>query len=445
MKADDLSTLTATQAAAKIASRAITAEELIRACLGRIAVRDVDVRAFVHISPEYALQQARDRDREQREGRPIGPLHGVPVAIKDIFDTFDYPTENGWRAHRGRKPSSDAIVVARLRRAGAIIVGKTVTTECAYYHPGVTRNPYDLTRTPGGSSSGSAAAVAAYMVPLALGSQTNGSVIRPASFCGVVGGKPSHGLISRARVLPLSRTLDHVGVFARSVEDIAFAYDILGGADAEDPDTAGTATPEFGNVLRSYGDAPPKFAFIRTPKWDEADLDTRVLFIRAIAELGSIAKPVSLPARFSDCWPAQRAIMAYEMNKSFGEEARREAEKTSPTLRKLLDEGRNIPAELHEKLVANIPALRAIFDEAIKGFDVAITPAAKGEAPPADTTGDPVFCTPWSLLGVPAISLPLLHGEHHLPIGVQIVGRKGEDAKVLAAARWLMRHSAFNQ
>ena len=221
MKTEDLITLTATAAAAQIASRAISAEDLTRACLARIAVRDVDVQAFVHISPEHALKQARERDREMQEGRPIGPLHGVPVAIKDIFDTYDFPTENGWQVHRGRRPSADAATVARLRRAGAVILGKTVTTECAYFFPGPTRNPHDITRTPGGSSSGSAAAVAANMVPLALGTQTTGSTVRPASFCGVSGLKPGFGELSMHGIAPLTMHLDHVGPIARRVADLS--------------------------------------------------------------------------------------------------------------------------------------------------------------------------------------------------------------------------------
>lgn len=443
MKTEDLITLTATAAAAQIASRAISAEDLTRACLARIAVRDVDVQAFVHISPEHALKQARERDREMQEGRPIGPLHGVPVAIKDIFDTYDFPTENGWQVHRGRRPSADAATVARLRRAGAVILGKTVTTECAYFFPGPTRNPHDITRTPGGSSSGSAAAVAANMVPLALGSQTNGSVIRPASFCGVFGGKPSHGLISRARVLSLSKTLDHVGVFARSIDDIVLAYDVLAGPDPDDADTMKTQLPEFRAAMRRNGEGGPKFAFVRTPRWDDADLETRALFNRLVADLGSHAAPVDFPSKFADCWPSHRAVMAVEMNRSFGAEARKFPGKSSEMLMKLLDEGQGIPAEYYDKLVANVPALRALFEDGINGFDVAITPAAKGEAPTADSTGDPVFCTAWSLLGVPSITLPMLRGEHKLPIGVQILGRKGDDIGVLRAARWLWRNSNF--
>jgi Asp-tRNA(Asn)/Glu-tRNA(Gln) amidotransferase A subunit family amidase len=435
---EDLASLTATEAASAIAAREISAEELTRACLSRIAVRDGDVHAFIHISPEYAIQQARERDRERAQGK-LGPLHGVPVAIKDIFDTSDFPTENGWRLHRGRRPTRDSAAVSRLRRAGAVIIGKTVTTEAAYFYPGQTRNPHDLARTPGGSSSGSAAAVAANMVPLALGSQTNGSVIRPASFCGVIGGKPGHGTISRAGVLALSKSLDHVGVFARSVADIALAYDVLAGADPDDPDTEKTPLPNFRAEMKKAEEAPPKFAFVRTPKWDAADVETRSLFNRLIADIGKNAMPVNLPDAFADCWPSHRVVMAVEMNHNFGDEARKAPEKSSEMLMKLLEEGRAVPAGAYEKVLANVPALRAIFEKAIKDYDVAITPAAKGEAPPIESTGDPVFCSAWSLLGAPSITLPLLTGEHGLPIGVQIVGRQGDNVRVLRAAEWLWR------
>src|SRR5262245_58007241 len=213
MADDALVTLTATEAAAEIARGAMSAVDYSRACLARIEATDGEIKAFVHLDREHVLAQARALDERRTHGYPLGPLHGIPVAIKDIIDTADYPCELGSPLCAGRRPWHDATVVAKLRAAGAVVVGKTVTTEFAYFHPGPTRNPHDPTRTPGGSSSGSAAAVAAHMVPLALGSQTNGSVIRPAAFCGVFAIKPSHGLISRAGVLPLSRHLDHLGAF----------------------------------------------------------------------------------------------------------------------------------------------------------------------------------------------------------------------------------------
>ncbi|MBV9558018.1 MAG: amidase, partial [Pseudolabrys sp.] len=237
--------MTAAQAAADIARGLFSAEEYTSACLDRIAAVEPQVQAFTHLDPEHALAQARALDKLKSSGARIGPLHGIPVAIKDIFDTADYPTENGSRVFAGRRPDKDATSVAKLRQAGAVIIGKSVSTEMAYFHPGKTRNPRDLERTPGGSSSGSAAAVAAGMVPLALGSQTNGSVIRPASFCGVFGIKPSHGMVSRAGVLSLSHALDHVGVFARSVEDMAMVMDVLAGFDDADPDSFAYASPDF--------------------------------------------------------------------------------------------------------------------------------------------------------------------------------------------------------
>ncbi|MGB9352504.1 MAG: amidase, partial [Pseudolabrys sp.] len=245
MAGRDLSALTAAQTAAEIASGALSSEEVTRACLDRIEAAEDTVKAFAHLDPEFALAQARESDQWRRSGRPIGPLHGVPVAVKDIIETADWPTECGSPLLAGRRPHNDATVVSKLRAAGAVIVGKTVTTEFAYFSPGKTRNPHDPERTPGGSSSGSAAAVAAGMVPIALGSQTNGSIIRPGAFCGVFAMKPSHGLVSRAGVLPLSRTLDHIGPFARSIEDIALALDAIAGFDADDPDTRPLAASNF--------------------------------------------------------------------------------------------------------------------------------------------------------------------------------------------------------
>ncbi len=237
--------LTATEAAADIARGVISAEDYTRACLEQIAAAEGDVQAFAHLDPEHALKQARALDGLKADGRRIGPLHGVPVGIKDIFDTADYPTECGSPILADRRPDADAAAVRKLREAGAVIIGKTVTTEFAYFHPGKTRNPRDLKRTPGGSSSGSAAAVAAGMVPLAIGSQTNGSMIRPAAFCGVFGVKPSHGLISRAGALTLSRKLDHVGAFARSIEDLALILDVLVGHDPADPEFAALRLAEL--------------------------------------------------------------------------------------------------------------------------------------------------------------------------------------------------------
>src|SRR3569833_2781433 len=265
---EELTGLTAIEAAEHIANGDFSSEEYVGACLDRIAAIDGDVHAFVHLDPDAALAQARELDERRHDGQPIGLLHGIPVAIKDIFDTADYPTECGTAVLKGRQPAQDAAAVARLREAGAVIIGKTVTTECAYFTPGATRNPHDLTRTPGGSSSGSAAAVAAAMVPLAVGSQTNGSVIRPSAFCGVYGVKPSHGLISRQGAMMLSQTLDHVGVMARSLADAALILEVLAGYDPADSDTRAVASPEYLEQVAELPPVPPRLAFVRTPAWD---------------------------------------------------------------------------------------------------------------------------------------------------------------------------------
>src|SRR6266481_9377118 len=251
---DELVKLSASQAAAEIARGAISAEDYTRACLERIAALDGEIKAFAHLDRDHALAQARSLDERRANGHSLGLLHGIPVAIKDIIDTADYPTECGSPLAAGRRTRHDATVVAKLRAAGAVIIGKTVTTEFAYFHPGPTRNPHDHARTPGGSSSGSAAAVAAHMVPLALGSQTAGSVIRPGAFCGDYAFKPTHGLIPRTGVLQLSRTLDHIGLFARSIEDLALLGEQLVGYDERDPDTRPRARVPFREIS---GEEPP--------------------------------------------------------------------------------------------------------------------------------------------------------------------------------------------
>ena len=298
--ASDITALTAVEAASEIARGAISAEDYTRACLERIAAVESEVHAFVHLDPEHALAQARALDRRKASGERIGPLHGIPVGIKDIFDTADYPTECGSPIFAGRRPDADSAAVRKLREAGAIIIGKTVTTEFAYFNPGKTRNPRDLKRTPGGSSSGSAAAVAAGMVPLAIGSQTNGSVIRPAAFCGVFGIKPTHGLISRAGALTLSHKLDHVGAFARSVEDLALILDVLAGQDAADPDSRPYASPGFRASAAEEPPIPPSFALVRTPMWEKADADAREAIEGLAREVG--AREIDLPDLYRDAW-----------------------------------------------------------------------------------------------------------------------------------------------
>lgn len=439
MARKELETLTATQAAEEIAHGAISSEEMTRACLDRIELTEPVVGAFAHLDPELALAQARECDQWRRSGRPIGPLHGVPVAVKDVIDTADWPTECGSPLLSGRRPRADATVVSKLRASGAVIVGKTVTAEFAYFHPGKTRNPRDPERTPGGSSSGSAAAVAAGMVPIAIGTQTNGSTIRPASFCGVFGMKPSHGLVSRTGVLPLSRALDHVGAFSRSIEDLALVLDVIAGHDPEDPDTRPVAARNFSRIAAEDPPLEPRLAFVKTAVWDKADAETRETFEDLTRELGEICFEHTLSELYASVWDAHRAIMSADMAHNLGKLTDKGGDKVSAQFHALIAEGRGISATRYLDAQAEARTLRAAITELFEQECTAIiTPAAYGVAPRGLPTGDPAFCTMWTLLGLPAVTLPLLTGEDDLPVGVQLVGAPGDDARLLRTARWFV-------
>jgi Asp-tRNA(Asn)/Glu-tRNA(Gln) amidotransferase A subunit family amidase len=305
--------LTAAEAARRIREGLLSSEELVAGCLERVRQVEPQVQAWTFLDEEHALAQARAADERKRSGEEIGPLHGVPVGLKDIIDTADMPTENGTVLHQRRTPRHDAAVVSMLRAAGAVMLGKTVTTECAYFSPGKTRNPHNSAHTPGGSSSGSAAAVAASMVPLALGSQTNGSTIRPAAYCGAYGFKPSHGLVPRTGVLQLSRTLDHVGLFARTLDDIALLAESVAGCHDGDPDTRPRAAIAFGRLSREAPPIEPMLAFVQTPYWDRVDADAREAFGELREALGGRVEELELFPSASGAWDWHKAIMDAEM------------------------------------------------------------------------------------------------------------------------------------
>ena len=434
-----LSALGLSEAATEIREGRATSTELVTACLDRIAAVEPDVQAFVALDREYVLRQARERDEHRAHGRPLGPLHGVPVAIKDIFDTGDYPTEFGSPLWAGRTPRNDAVAVARLRTAGAVIVGKTVTTEYAYFHPGKTRNPHDKSRTPGGSSSGSAAAVAAFMVPGAIGSQTNGSTIRPAAYCGVVGYKPTHGLIPRSGALLLSRALDHVGVFARSGEDAGLLAEVMAGFDTEDPDTRPLARPPLAATAVAEPPLPPRFAFVKSAAWDQAEPATQEAFAELVEALGEAAVEVELGESFGRAIGWQKIVMEVEMAHNLHRDYETGRDKLSSQLRELIERGRKYPAIDYTAALAGSASLNAGLDELFDEYDAILTPAAPGEAPAGEATGNPIFCTTWTYLGTPAVTVPLLRGEAGLPMGVQLVGRRGNDARLLRTANWLVK------
>jgi Asp-tRNA(Asn)/Glu-tRNA(Gln) amidotransferase A subunit family amidase len=440
-----LNWLSASDAARAIRDGAISAEQLMQACLARVHEVDPQVQAWTYLDEKHALAQAKARDRDKSEGQPVGPLHGIPVGIKDIFDTCDMPTEDGTVLHAGRTPAHDATVVALLRAAGAVIMGKTVTTECATYAPGKTRNPHNPGHTPGGSSSGSAAAVAAGMVPLALGSQTNGSVIRPAAYCGAYGFKPTHGLISRYGVMKLSRALDHVGLFSRSLDDLALLAEVLAGWDEGDPDTRLRAAIPFREIAAQEPPLDPLIAFVKPPVWDRAEAETREAFDELVEQLGDRVVQVELPSMTAQALDWHRTIMECEMAANLDREFEQGAAQLSESLRTQLARGRETPALDYQRALARIPLLNAGFDEMFERCDAFITPAAAGTAPAGlHSTGDPSFCTLWTLCGMPALNLPLMQGANGLPLGVQLVGARHSDPRLLRTARWLVGRLAGN-
>ncbi len=417
--------LSAAEAARRIARGELTSEALVASCLERIAAREPDVRAWAWLDADLALRQARALDREP----PRRPLHGVPVGIKDIFDTADMPTEYGSPIYRGHQPKWDAACVALLRRAGCVILGKTVTTEFAHLHPGKTRNPHNPAHTPGGSSSGSAAAVADHMVPLALGTQTGGSIIRPAAFCGAVGCKPSFNTINRAGLKFAAESLDTIGVFARSVEDAALALHVL----------SGRALPDF----KQSGGRTPRVGLCRTPPWRDADAATHAAIERAAAQLaraGARVADFELPEGGAALFEEHGKIMNYETARALAWEYLNHPDKISATLRPRIEEGWQLSREAYDAARALGRDCRRRLADRMKEYDFLITPSAPGEAPATlETTGNSVFNRVWTLLGVPCVTLPFGSGPHGVPLGVQLVGPFDGDSGLLAWAHWVER------
>ena len=440
MDLTNLHALSGVEAAGLIRDGVITSVQYVEACLARVREVDGQVEAWTYLDPEHALAQARAADEWRLLGRPLGALHGVPVGLKDIIDTADMPTENGSPLHAGRTPSRDAAVVSLLRGAGAVMMGKTVTTEFAVRQPGKTRNPHDPAHTPGGSSSGSAAAVAAGMVPLALGSQTGGSTIRPASFCGVYGLKPTRGLIPRTGMFQLSQTLDHVGLFARTLDDVAVLLETLVGHDDRDTATAPRARVAYRQVLGEEPPLPPMLAFVKTSRWAAVDEDARAAFAELVVVLGDRVEEVELATPAEETAEWHRQVMEPEMALNLAREWTRGRQELSAGLQERLESGHQVRARDYLAALARIPQLNASFTELFEQrYDAILTPAAFGTAPRGlDSTGDPAFCSLWTLCGMPALSVPLMRGASGLPLGVQLVGPRHGDARLLRTARWLV-------
>lgn len=435
----DLLALSAITLRDRLASGALSAETLVSACLDRIAEAEPQVQAWASLDGAAALDQARALDRWRASGRAVGPLHGLPVGIKDIIDTKGIPTECGLVSEAGRVPGEDAWLIARLKGAGAVILGKTVTTEGAFLAPGKTRNPHNAAHTPGGSSSGSAAAVAAGMVPLAVGTQTGGSVIRPAAYCGVVGLKPGFGLIPRTGILTQSPFLDTVGVFARTVEDAALLAGVLVGHDPADPATEPRPDPRFLDIAQGKAPVAPVFGVLRPPGYDTADPDMHA----AMDELAEVLGEQCFEVPFGGCdeVAAIRARINFaEMAKCYYPLERRGRDTMSDHLRGAIDEGKAVLARDYLAALDWRVVLNAALDPIFNRCDAILCPSAPGAAPLADGTGSAIFNGIWTLAGVPAVTLPVFTADNGLPMGLQLVGRRGDDGRLLRTARWLAAH-----
>ena len=436
-------TLTATEAVQAIASGRLSSVDLVKSCLAQIADTDASINAWAYLDPESALAQAAECDRIRKAGLGTGPLHGLPVGLKDVIDTRDMPTQRGTDIFKDRQPEKDARLVERLRESGAVIMGKTVTTELAFVHANDTRNPHNPEHSPGGSSSGSAAAVAACHVPLAVGTQTNGSVIRPASFCGTFGFKPTRGVISRAGVLKTSDSLDQVGCFGRSLEDVALLTDALAGYDQADSCSFARPRPQMRAGAQAEAPVAPDLVWFNLPFYDrlspdahegmEAVLDVLGPRITRMAAADTLANLVAVQARIHEYEICQHQAAVFDAN----------FEDLSSELQLIVARGRKISEAEYTDALAVKASAQTFFDELFVEFDAIIAPCAAGEAPKFGSgTGDPIFCTLWTLAGLPCVSLPLLVGDNNLPIGVQLIGPIEKDDRLLRTARWLQLHLA---
>ena len=415
-----LNELSASEVAKGVAAGRFTAEAVTRACLEQIEARDKYVKAWAYLYPELALRQARGRDASPDKG----PLAGVPIGVKDIIDTCDMPTDMGSPIYNGNFTAADASCVALVRAAGAVILGKTVTCEFAGLTPNVTRNPLDLDRTPGGSSSGSAAAVADHMVAVAFGTQTGGSVLRPASFCGLVGYKPSFGIVSRQGICFAAESRDTIGLIARNVGDADLVASVLTGR-------------------KPYGarEDAPKIGFCRTHLWDDASPESKHAVEDAAKRLDAAGAPlrdVSLPGNFDALAEARTVINPYERARALAHEWNTGRALISAGLTRQIEEGLRIPQTRYTQSLQRIKACRDAIPDMFGDCDILLVPAVTGEAPKGlATTGDPKFQEFWTALHVPTITLPTHNGPNGLPVGIQLIARNYEDEALLTAAKWV--------
>ena len=413
---------------------------LLPTALERIAETDDALKAWVWLDRDGALEQARAMDQLRQSGRALGALHGVPIGLKDIIDTADMPTECGSVALASRQPELDAVLVSRLKEAGAVILGKTATTPFAFMDPAATRNPHNLEYSPGGSSSGSAAAVAAGHIPVAIGTQTNGSVIRPASFCGVYGFKPSAGMIPRSGVLRTSETLDQVGVFARYYEDVALVGDVISEFDPVDPSSFCRPRPRLLNGVCSEPLVAPNFVWFEMPYFDKLSDDSREGMMAVLDALGGQVERLDAGEPFTGLVESHNTIHYYEIARNLVKIRENHNDTLSPQVSKLLAHGATISDQAYQEAIELRNGAISYFGSLFNDFDAIITPSAPGEAPlfSAGNTGNPIFSTVWTLCGLPCLNMPVLMSENDMPIGVQLVGGREEDDRLLRMGSWML-------
>ena len=419
----------------------ISSEELVKSYIKRIEEIDKNIHAWAHFDKEALLAAARESDDYRISGKPIGPLHGVPIGIKDIFGTDSMPTQCGTILREGVRSKDDCEVVNLLKNSGALVMGKTVTTEFAYFDPGKTTNPHDFSRTPGGSSSGSAAAVASFMAPVAIGSQTNGSVIRPASYCGVIGYKPTYGLISRHGVMKQSHLLDHVGIFSRSIEDLTLIAREIIKKDLQDKSTVAYSVNNIMEIVKSKPPFDPKFVFFKTSKWKNLDKESIKSFESFIKKLEGNIKVIDAPAHFDKIFEYHQIIHETDMAYSFSDFYEKRKTKLGKKLVEAIERGQKYKARDYTEACENRDYFYQQFQEVFHEYHAVLSPAATGVAPKGlEYTGSPEFSTIWTYLGMPSISLPLLEGSNNLPLGVQIIGEKFDDPRLMRTASWLIKN-----
>lgn len=427
-----------TELVEKIKNGEVSSKALCEVYINRIEKFEKKVCAWAFFDKKKLLEKAEEADTYRSSGKPLGPLHGIPVALKDIIGTYDMPTECGTKLRKGKSLSQDSEVANLIKNSGAILMGKTVTTELAYFDPGKTKNPHDYTRTPGGSSSGSAAAVASFMAPLSVGTQTNGSVIRPASYCGVVGYKPSFGLISRTGILKQSSFLDQVGVFSRTVEDAAYFSKVLIKKDLYDYDTVHYSADNMMDELNKELEFEPKFIFYKTESWKKISKKNQEIFNYFIKSFKKNIEVFDEPSYFKDISKYHKIIHETDMARSFSDYYRLSKKSLGKNLVKAIERGKKYSAYEYGEAIDFRSRAYESYKEVFDDYYGIITPSALGVADKGlASTGSPELSTIWTYMGLPTLNLPVLTGENNLPLGLQIIGNKFDDLRFLKYAKWL--------